>query len=325
MIPEYYGRLACLCFAAFFIVHTAVGAGVLVLAPSALRRAAGMTSRSAERLLLWLRLIPCVVGACAVAGLCIPSYLWLEPRGEAEPLGMSCAAVAGLGIACWAISALRTITALAHTRAFARSCQDAGMRMSLPGFAAPVLVVETPKPVLALAGIRRPQIILSRGIFEALEQEELGAALRHEEAHRNSRDNWKRLVMRLVPEILPFARCFAALERDWAKFSEWAADDAASAGDSQSALSLASALVQVAQLGQARQPELAASFTACGSGLEARVERLLHVDARHPIARRNASAVRQCAVLLAGATAAAMVLLPGALACVHGLLERLIR
>lgn len=325
MIPDYYGRLVCLCFASFFLVHTTAGAVVMLLAPLASRRAEGMRARSAARLLILLRLAPFVAASIVVAGLCVPSYLWLEPHGEAEPVGMVCAAAAGLGMLQWAMAALRAIGAIARTVAFRRRCRKEGRELHLPGEAAPVVIVDGAPPLLALCGVLRPRLFVSRGVFYSLAPEELELALRHEDAHRDSQDNLKRLAMLLAPDLVPFARPLTSLERQWAKFSEWAADDDASGGDARRALWLASALVRVARLGTPAQPDLVTSLTACGCGLEARVDRLLREAPAGEGTSRASRLIRHGGLLLAGAFATAVILLPGALACVHELLERLLR
>lgn len=325
MIPDYYGRLVYLCFASFFLVHGAAGALVVMLAPAALRRAQRMPAESAAGLLFSLRLLPFVTASCAVAGLCVPSYLWFEPRSGTEPLGVVCASAAVLGMLSWILAGGRAFTALTRTMAFGRNCRKSGNDVHFGEPAIPALILDSRAPLLALFGILRPRLFLSRQVLEALQPEELSAALRHEDAHRSSRDNLKRLVLLLVPEMLPFARCFASLEQNWVKFAEWAADDQASGGDSQSALWLASALLQVARMGPAKQPELAASLTACGCGLEARVERLLRKTTAQQEVRKPSRVVRHRELLLVGACTVGIILLPGAMACVHGLLERLVR
>ena len=112
--------------------------------------------------------------------------------------------------------------------------------------------------------------------MNALPAEQLAAALRHEEAHRVSRDNLKRLLLLLTPGLLPGLHGFHAIERGWARFTEWAADDEAVAGDAHLSLYLAAALVRIARMGGAPAPSpLATSFLGDSRELSARVDRLL--------------------------------------------------
>ena len=118
---------------------------------------------------------------------------------------------------------------------------------------------------------------------ETLSPEELDCAIRHERAHRTSGDNFKRLLLLLAPDVFPFfSMPFSAMDRSWITFSEWAADDSAVANDLQRSLSLAGALVHVAQMGAAPRlsplcTSLVSSNSACmNQDLSARVDRLLH-------------------------------------------------
>ena len=138
-------------------------------------------------------------------------------------------------------------------------------------------VVDASAPLLALAGVTRPRVVISRGLMEALTPEQLAAAIGHEEAHRQSRDNLKRLALLLAPDILPGVRGFGALEREWARVSEWAADEGAAAGDAHRRLALADALVRTVRLGCMPRPAdtLATTLVEDLVDLEARVARLL--------------------------------------------------
>ena len=114
-----------------------------------------------------------------------------------------------------------------------------------------------------MVGAFRPQFVISRNVLETLSPEELDCAIRHERAHRTSADNFKRLLLLLAPDVLPFlTNAFSALDRSWITFSEWAADDSAVANDLQRSLSFAGALVHVAQMGAA--PRLVSTLHVAG-------------------------------------------------------------
>ena len=325
MTSGYLVRLICLCFACFFLVHTVVGALVLFVVPPALRRAQGMRARTAARFLLLLRLAPLFAALLVVTALCVPSYLWFEPRGQEEAVGIFCFAAAAMGIVQWIVAVFRASVATVRTLAFGRKCRRLGICLRIEGQRAPVLIVDGTSPLLALSGVFRPALFLSRGVFHSLPPEELQAALCHEDAHRRSRDNGKRLALLLAPELLPLGRHFAVLEREWARLCEWAADDEAAAGDPRRALALASALVRVARMGAPVQPQLAIPLTECGCGLEARVARLLCNASLGDAPAARSPWPRHVDLLFAGVLATLLLFLPGALAAIHGILERLVR
>src|SRR6185295_6059983 len=129
-----------------------------------------------------------------VLGLCVPSYLWLEPEAAAEDVGFWCMAAALLTAAICGTSAVKGLRATVLSLRHARRWRCAGRQARIPGARSPVLVVDVPAPLLALAGIFRPQVIVSRRVLSALPAGQMAAALRHEQAHRASHDNLKRLL-----------------------------------------------------------------------------------------------------------------------------------
>src|SRR5207247_8468956 len=119
-----------------------------------------------------------------------------------------------------------------------------------------------------------------------------------------------------------FRRVDDAVERAWAKFTEWAADDSAVAGDPHRSLLLAEALVRVARLGAAAPPSpLIAPLLADSSALGPRIERLMRP--RPPAAPRDnrllAGLTGIGALLLAGILIADLN--PATIAGMHNLLE----
>ena len=302
MIGAYGVRLACLCLASYFAVQLAVGLLLRSLAPLLVQMIHDVTPRLAARILLILRFTPAVSGLFVVAALCIPSYISFEPGGTGEEIGFVCLAVAFLGLAVWLVAVASGTRQLLRSR---RRIREFGTLAS---------------PVVAIVGIVRTRLLVSPAVVDALDREQLDAALRHERAHGAAHDNLKRLLFAFTPGLLPGWNGFEAVERQWARFSEWAADDEAVKGDVERAVALASALVCVARLGTVSLPLASSMLDNCD--LAERVDRLL---APKPVLRHEMGAeVVEMMAVLAVALAAGIVLRPGTLETAHRLLEHLL-
>jgi beta-lactamase regulating signal transducer with metallopeptidase domain len=129
--------------------------------------------------------------------------------------------------------------------------------------------------MMALVGVIRPRLIVTRGVVSALTIDELRAGIAHEIGHLRAWDNLKRLVMVAAPDVLAETRAAAAIEARWAAAAEHAADRAAG-GDSESRCALASALVKVAKLTPVSTPLAEPISTLVDGGdIASRVQRLL--------------------------------------------------
>jgi len=332
MILPYFWRLLFFCAATFFPVNAIAGLLLRLFIPAAIRVTRRMQPRGAARFLLGLRLAPACLATFAVLALCVPSYLSFEPGATREEVGLACVFAALLTAVLLSVSFARGIRSLISTNSYARKCLNSGIQVQTPATSFPVNVIDGAVPVIAMVGAFRPQLIVSRGVLETLSPDELECAIHHERAHRTSVDNFKRLLLLLAPDIFPFiSRAFVALDRTWITLSEWAADDSAVAGDPQRSLSLAGALVHVAQMGAA--PRLSPLCTSLLSGesncinqdLAARVDRLLRSE-RACVKTPN----RFRGVLTAGSVAIAcaifvVLLRPDSLHSVHCILEVLTR
>ena len=325
MTLPYTMRLLCLCCASFFMLHLALALAARLSAGTAVRVAEHMKPSSAARFLFALRMSPLVLTLFAVLAFCIPSYLWLEPQIAGEKVGWLCAAMALLGVALWTSALTRVMGAVRGTTRYLHQCERHGRKISVPGEGSPALLLAGKNPVLAVAGVFRPRLLISRRVMRGLSPEQRQAALRHEQAHRSSGDNLKRFLLMLAPDAVPFLGTFGGLERAWAKFTEWAADDQATEGDPQRALSLASALVCVAKMGS--RPHvgyLSCSLVGGSQDLSERVERLLRPQPK------PGKPVKEVIALLTGASAliasavAVVSLWPGSLSVVHQALEQLV-
>ena len=324
MTLPYMPRLFCLAMASFFLVYLAASTLVSLHAPLAIRIAQRFAPRRAARFLLALRLLPVTLAAGMALGLCVPSYLWFEPELFDEPVGLACLALAVLGLGICVAAVSRTVRAAARSAMFARQCRRSGHEMAVAGEVPPTLVVGGSAPFLALTGIVRPRVVISESIFEALSEEELSVVLKHECAHRTSRDNLKRLCIFLAPGIVPLLGGGRALEHAWITFAEYAADEEAVGGDVSRSLALASALVRVARFGSMRAAAPAATpFLGEVSELAVRVDRLLGGARCCEPARRMSWRKATLAGLLAGFVSAVMFQ-PATFRFVHAVLERLV-
>jgi len=322
----YLFRLLWLCLASYVVMNATLVLIVRIFSSSALRIAETMQPRAAARFLLSLRLLPSGLSALFVTSLCVPSYLLLEPSGAIEHLGALCAALGLIGAATWTLTLARSVRAMVSSLRYHSAVGSAGQETSSLEKTSAASIVEEDAPLLAMSGLFQPRLFISRGVLRVLPADELEAALAHENAHRISRDNAKRFLLLLAPDIFPFLRPLRALERNWAKFTEWAADDQATAGDSRRALSLAAALVHVARMGAApRLPFLSTSLLACDRDLSARVNRLLRITPSAPARSRHYQVLLRMGGLLLASGFATLLSFPATLNAVHELLERFLR
>lgn len=325
MTLPYALRLLCLSLASFFLVHAALGLAAWLAAPTAIRLAEMMRPRRAAWFLFMLRVLPALLAAIMVLGLGVPSYLWLEPRATEESVSLTCCAASLLGAAIWCISIVRVLHATVRTCRYARQCKRIGRDIYREGVAVPTSILEVETPVISLAGVFRPRVLVSRSVLSVLSPGQLDAALRHENAHRISRDNLKRFVILLAPEIFPLTRSLTALECAWARFSEWAADEEATCGDTRLSLLLAAALVRVARLGAGPQPSISLTHLISGDrDLSTRVDRLLRPEVAVPMSLWRRSALLGGAAVIVTVAVAGAIQWSAILRAAHEILERLV-
>jgi beta-lactamase regulating signal transducer with metallopeptidase domain len=326
MILPYLARLVCLCLAAFFLLHAAVGLALCAMAPKAIRLASRMVPASGARVLLAVRLFPAGFALFMVAGLFTPSYFSLEPQGTPEAMGLPCLAAALMGLTICGLSLVRATRAVVRSLSHRRECRRQSREIHLPGQSGAAWVIDGTGPCVMLTGIFRPRLVISGSVVAALPVEQLAVVVRHERAHAISRDNLKRLLVLLAPGIVPFAPGFRKLEQAWSRASEWAADDHAAAGQSRRSLSLAEALVRVARLGSAvSAPTLATALLADEAGLSERVDRLLRPAHRTARPRHREPVLAASAALLLMGALIGVMAHPATLHSAHEFLELLIQ
>jgi len=260
----------------FLILYGTLSLIVMRGWPLAYRACAKMPARRIANLLFTLRILPFAAASLVTAIFVVPSFLLLEPRVVAEPigeipltLGGICLVVLGVGI--WnAVSAQRKT---AH--AVSGWLRDATTESNC--YPVPLFRIRPSSPALAVAGGLSPRVLLSDSAAALLSPYELDAALKHEIAHVQRRDNLKKLLFRLFsfPGL-------SSLESAWSEAAELAADDAA-VSNSREALDLASALIKLSRFAPPQKKAILATglAQAQSSALNARIERLISWDESH--------------------------------------------
>lgn len=314
-----YAALAiCMSVLAFTAVSTVISLASALLVRVLSPRLERLAPQPRARAYLRLRLAPSVAGLAFVAALFLPAFILLEPRDAGETVGPQMILLV-LAASLIVARCLREASlSWGATRRLVRAWLREGERLSLPGFAARhAYAVPAPFPVVAVVGLWRPLLFVSRRVIDACSDAELDAILAHEAEHLRRRDNLKRLIMRVAPDVLAFTPAARGLEIAWQQAAEEAADEAAGPDRS---LDLAAALLKVARLanGAVAEPLPVAAF--CQGGDIARRVRLL----TDPAASRPAPIAPERGpwpALLAGVAAVAAAVALGALPRVHALTE----
>lgn len=278
--------------------------------------------RLSSRTLFALRLAPTAAGLVLALGLFVPAWVLFEPRGTTEPargavlaLAASTVLVAALGLARGAWAFLRTQEALA---AWAGSAAPT----TIPGAPVPVHVIDNPFPLVAVAGLFRPRLLVARQVLTACEPAELSSVLAHEAAHLDARDNLRGLLIQSTPDLLALLPAARRLEAAWREAAELEADTRVGRGE-RGRVALAAAIVKVARLA-ADGPPLAMAIPGLHDGgpIERRVRRLLSRE-NDDVGRGSSPAAL---VTAAAGVAVALALAPVPwLRLVHGAAEWIVR
>jgi len=227
---------------------------------------------------LWfgLRIFAAAIATAFVAAIFLPSYLRYEPRYINEGFDLLLTAVAAITVAAVVAAAARGVLAWRSAARRTRAWMQTARPIALSGTSIPAYEIDVEAPVLALVGVLRPRLLVTRGLLAALTPEELAASLAHELEHSRAWDNLKRLAMRSTPDILVRSAAMRAIEEQWVIASEHGADRLACDHDPRARCALASALVKVAKL-TPRTPPLAEPISTLvgGGDVASRVRRLL--------------------------------------------------
>ena len=309
-MSDMVGRSIVLSFAWFAAVN------ILASAISVVVAVAIQNMRPARHplLLLTVRLFPAVASLLFVGAMFVPSQWAFEPRDTEETVGLIWYALATVGAALIARSAVRAVSVgrAGHQFWWREQPQMLGR--------ADVREVND-LPGVSLAGVFWPQILVNSRVAEDLSAAELEVAIAHEIAHRDALDNLTRWAFVCAPDLLGGCAIGKSLEQEWCEAAEFRADARATRGDNARALHLASALIKVARLSAGwtgKSPDPFWSTLHNAALLELRVKEL--VNGRVPHAEPAGYPIRTAAIALAGLVVAVPLLAEA----IHRLTETLV-
>ncbi len=302
----------------FLLVYVALSVAVMSGWRTARRLGKRLSSPQLAAWLFSLRILPLAAAGLITLGFVVPSFLLLEPRAAAEPVGAIPLTLGACCLALFVAGMWNAVSAQVRTsRTVAGWLQ--GARAASGSDPVPLFRIRPSFPALTVAGWRKPRVLLSDAAAALLDKHELEGALRHEIAHVRRRDNLKKLFFRLCafPGL-------AALEAGWSEAAEMAADDAA-ISDRGEALDLASALIKLSRFAQVQTATLTTGLVEdSSSALSARIGRLVSwEESRTGSARSRLPWYLASAV--AGGIVSTVMMYGVALSRVHDLTEWLVR
>lgn len=249
-----------------------------------------LSARTQASIIFFLRVAPVAAALIFVFAFVVPAYILYEPEDSGEVVSFKLAIIAGLSTIAVVVASYRVLRTWIATNDLARSWMAGSERIEINGVNVPVFKMTHPFPVIAVVGIFRPRLFVAEQVLQALNGDELAAAMAHEYGHMRSQDNLKRSILRVCRDllILPLG---ADLDRAWARNAETAADDFAVTSSPSKALDLASALLKLARLAPAQLPRnaFAASFLFDEQHIDVtdRVRRLLKFAEDGPTSRSS--------------------------------------
>jgi len=232
-------------------------------------------ARTANRL-FGIRILPLLAACVMTFGFALPSFVEFEPRATGEMLGLRLIVLGTFGAFVLVAMVIRAATMVRATMLRRNQWRRSSKKLHLKGVDVPVHCLDGSRPVLAVLGIFKPEIFVSREVVQVLSPAELSAAIAHERAHVRSFDNLKQLLLKITrpPRWLG---ALSLTDAAWINASEVAADEAALAFGA-SPLDLSAALVKVARLtGRSTMNQAIASHflpAVSESSMEARMSHL---------------------------------------------------
>jgi bla regulator protein blaR1 len=148
---------------------------------------------------------------------------WLAAGGPAALLGLS---IAGLALAALVLGLRSIHRQVRASRRYLATHELSGESIEVDGVRC--RIIDSEEPCAFCAGYLRPQIYLSRGALERLEEgAELRAVLAHEAHHLRRRDPLRLLVARALADSLFFIPILRGIGERYSALGELAADEAA--------------------------------------------------------------------------------------------------
>ena len=279
MVLSYSLRVTCLIGATLALLQVTLETLLWIVAPIILRLVQSLPVRQRERTLYLVPLLPFLLGTLLTGSFFLPQYVSDETNLAPERVGLLCIVLAAGLFMWWAAHMVRGIRMVCRTILFSRACRLTGDTLKLPALSAPIVTVSHQAPHVALVGLLRPFILISKSLVEegGLDPLALQVVLAHERSHATQRDNWKLLSLYCMPRLdvrLPGQKTWTQL---WQSSAEWAADDDAVGGNRTRALMLAAALVALARTRSTGSQQIACNFLVCAdTELALRIDRLVH-------------------------------------------------
>lgn len=295
-----------LLFAFLLLVNMAAGLGSAAVWGLLAKRTATLPAFVRAEIIFFLRLGPLAAAILLVFAFIVPAYLLHEPENSGEVVSLKLgflAVVSGIAVV---ITLTRVVRGLLSTRRLAAAWKTDAQPLEVEGFELPVYRTQHRFPAAAVVGIFRPRIFVAGSTVDSLTSCELRAVLSHEVGHIRSRDNLKRLILRVCRDLL-LVPIGSDLDKAWAENAEAAADEYVASQGRSMALDLASALVKLARLTAAKTTPPLALHAALLDGeadVTQRVRRLLELaDESGPVIPRRthyANAARLAAAAVMG-------------------------
>ncbi len=267
-------------FALVFVLVTWTLSATLLLAVWIGRRRLRQRGPAAERRAAELAAaIPVLVGLAVVGVLAARSQLGVDHCQLHDHHAHLCFAHGGAWIErAWAVALVAAAAVLALTRLGAlvasliRSQRSLSRLRRASHASAGITWVDTPHALCFVAGIWRPQIFVSTGVWAGLGDDERAAMLAHERAHIRHRDVARRLAVEMLSSVgAPLAT--SVLRGVWDPATERLCD-ARAAEEARSGEVVARAMVQACRLGVRSSP-VPAAFAPAVHTLTDRVQAVL--------------------------------------------------